>query len=137
MREVVELPELVLAGFRIRQEQRDYLNKAPEGAAERVRRLIDEDMTRNLPPEAREPLRRVVIAGEALTFPEWVKGHLRWRSPDGRRAYLTGPAARDYLADFGRTVYDVKVELARIEGLPVGVVTDPAATPGVDLADGE
>jgi hypothetical protein len=104
------MSELVQANYRLRPDQRDYLAAQPDGASSAVRRLIDEAMAKGV---LRPNVKRIIIAGDALSFREFVAIHVRSRRAEARRAYIRSPATRDYLLEFGRTVEDIHDEINR------------------------
>lgn len=102
----------------MRTEQRDWLNERPEGASEALRAIINDAMSNGTKTAALLDERRVIVAGDSLTFTEFVELHILPRTKrDARLSYIRSPAVSDYLVAFGRTRSELDAEIRRLEAL--------------------
>lgn len=111
------MSELVGVYYRVRPEQRDWLNERPEGASEALRAIIGDAMARGTSGLVLVDERRIIIAGDSLNFKEFVQLHVLPRTGDHRLSYVRSPAVSDYLIGLGRTRSELDAEIRRLEGV--------------------
>lgn len=132
------MAELIGVYYRVRSEQRDWLNERPEGASEALRAIINDAMSNGTKTAALLDERRVIVAGDSLTFTEFVELHILPRTKrDARLSYIHSPAVSDYLVAFGRTRPELQAEIRRLEAafMPVALRdSKPGDGPYADTA---
>lgn len=106
---------LKAATYRLRPEQIDWLNEQPDGASESLRRILDDVMTLGTKGKVLQDEKMSMVAGEMLTFEEFVKKHVLKRGPAHREAYIRSLSVRDYLIAFGRSFRELQATIDRLE----------------------